>query len=117
MYTDNTDITLDNLEGLLRCAKRFETDFLVEFCNNFLKEIITQQTICRALQIAQRSNETKMIKFCLEKFRFLRQNSLLMLLGTDDFLNMCPTCVLEIVKDSQSFNPGSIYFSQGSSVV
>ena len=75
MYTDNTDITLDNLEGLLRCAKRFETDILVEFCNNFLKEIITQQTICRALQIAQRSNETKMIKFCLEKFRFLRQNS------------------------------------------
>ena len=112
MYTDNTDITIDNLEGLLRCAKRFETDFLVEFCNNFLKEIITQQTVCRALQIAQRSNETKMIKFCSEKFRFLRQNSLLMLLGTDDFLNMRSTCVLEIVRDNQSYAPEEFIFDK-----
>lgn len=35
-----------------------------------------------------------------------------MLLGTDGFLNMCPTCVLEIVKDIQSYAPEEFIFDK-----
>ena len=91
------------------CADRFKTKLLTKLCTVSLSKIITTGTICEMIRIAERFQEKEMIKICLTK---LRIEFLPMMLFTEEFLSMCPSCIHKIVEDNQIFAPEEVIFNR-----
>ena len=94
------------------CADRFKTKLLTKLCTVSLSKIITLGTICEMLRIAERFQEKEMIKICLTKFGKLRIELLPMMLFTEEFLSMCPSCIHKIVEDNKIFAPEEVIFNR-----
>ncbi|XP_045166432.2 BTB/POZ domain-containing protein 6-like isoform X2 [Mercenaria mercenaria] len=93
MYTDETEITGENVLPLLYTAKKYSVHKLVHECLRFLDKGSSPENICDILEQAHIYDEEefqeKSVRYILENAGYVLKSS--------SFLELCHTCVKKVV--------------------
>lgn len=108
LYTDKTKVTEENLEGLLFCADKYKTCLLAAQCRSSVKGFISTSIVCKVMEIAHRFNDTEIFEICLKKVDAHTPDFFF----TEEFLNMCPSCIYKIVQRDSIFASEKVVFDQ-----
>lgn len=108
LYTDKTKVTEENLEGLLFCADKYKTYLLAAQCRSSVKGFISTSIVCKVMEIAHRFNDTEIFEICLKKVDAHTPDFFF----TEEFLNMCPSCIYKIVQRDSIFASEKVVFDQ-----
>lgn len=108
LYTDKTTVTEENLEGLLFCADKYKTYLLAAQCRSSLRGFISTSIVCKVMEIAHRFNDTEIFEICLKKVDAHTPDFFF----TEEFLNMCPSCIYKIVQRDSIFASEKVVFDQ-----
>lgn len=108
LYTDKTKVTEENLEGLLFCADKYKTYLLAAQCRSSVKGFISTSIVCKVMEIAHRFNDTEIFETCLKKVDAHTPDFFF----TEEFLNMCPSCIYKIVQRDSIFASEKVVFDQ-----
>ncbi|XP_060574090.1 BTB/POZ domain-containing protein 6-like [Ruditapes philippinarum] len=93
LYTDETEITGDNVLPLLYAAKKYSVNKLVRKCLEFLDKGRSPENICDILEQAHFYNEND---FREKSVRYILDNAK-SVLGDSTFLELCQDCVKMII--------------------